>query len=1788
MKRLLLITSSLFALFAANAQATFQVGSGVKITTSGTPNIVYTGGSVVNNGSLAMSSGTLKTTGATTFSGTGTASLNDVSFFTGSELQQQLSVTGTATVNGTLSAGNELLYIRGDQSAAAKLVNNGVLTGSVKGLNTNATVTSGAPGFSSSLSTNIAGTNTRYQWQESADGNSWTDIFGQTAAAYQAVVNSTRSYRALISASNSAFTGVTSPVKLSAVAESDYFITEWTFLATPSTLTIGYLFTGDSVSYSFTTNKGKSGSGRVHRPTGGSQILQLGSAMEVGEVLTLKISPDSLKAITFSGTHRTYLTNVKQWGSVKWTSMTSMFSGCNNLQITAADIPDLTLINSLQSTFQDCWKLDGPANIGSWNTSTITNLFRTFFNARIFNQNINNWDVSKVSNMQSLFNNAYKYNQPLDKWDVRKVTNFSYLFCGAELFNQDIGQWKTELGTNMEGMFYSAFAFNKDISTWPVDSVVNLIGFLRNTKSFDQDISPLAAKLKSVVILDNFMMDTCKLSTANYDAWLIGLAATGFTGKTITSRFQTYCGAKAERDTLTLKRSWLVSDAGMSAGPCVNAAPDISGLPASPTTCDDRTYTTAFTVSDERLNSVVLSAFSSNTTLLPNANLALTNTGTATPSITVTPVSGQAGLAAIGIVATDHLGQKDTAYLYLGIGNPVQTLSVYAGSTSGTANGTLAEAKFSRPYGMARDSKGNIFVTDEVSHCIRKITPEGVVSTFAGSAGVSGYVEGIGTAARFFYPREVIVDKNDNLYITDTENHRVRKITPDGTTSLVAGTGTPSSTNGNALGQASFSSPMGIVIDAQGDLFIGDYNGRRIRKINMTTAQVSTVAGSGANGSQDGTALQASFSSPAGLVFDQSGNLLIADYFNSKVRKLDQSNVVTTIIGNGQNTSTEGSGTQAAIGWVDFLSVDPGNGDVYMGLDACKIRKFNTAGQITTVIDNGCALVLGPLATASTGGAKKFLFLPGGDILLTSGTRILKIGTTYEPCNAKPAFSPASLANDTLCLVSSNTNLTSRTLTVSDADGTIASTVVSSSNPSLVSAINTGSATNVVIALNQKANESGSAVIKVVSTDNLGAKDSVSFTIVVNKVVALSFNINVTCNGAQNGSAGVSVSGGTAPYTYSWTVFTDSTRSLITKIPSGTYTVTVKDKFNCQASKSITVTQPAALVVVKDSSLISCYGLEDGRAKVSPSGGSTPYEYAWSNGKTSKEITGLAAGTYSVTVTDVNSCQRLISFNITQPADITNPTIADGGEVCAGQTVTFTSGSNATSFQWEKSSSSLSADFTPLSDGTFFTGSGTKSLTITSSELTADARYRVKQIQSATCFKYSPGIGFSAKDCNALPQFASTALYNDTLCYDTLNHTLGSRAINVSDSDGSIVSTEVKSSNPNLVSVSNSGTNTAVNLVLTQKANQYGSAVITVISTDDLGAKDSVSFRIRVNKLLGSVFSTGLKCFGDSTILTASGSDGVAPYSYVWTGVTSSVDTTPKVGPGSYSVLITDKFGCKATVKPTVTSPPQIVFVKDSSNISCFGANDGKASVTVSGGAGDKELLWSPSGATTNQILNQAPGIKTVTATDGFGCTASTTFNITEPAQIINPPISNQSDICQGSTVNFTTTASNVNSYQWEKSPDGNTNANYTALADTGAYSGTATNKISIVSGPGSANALYRVKLIQSANCFTYSTPVMFTNKVCNVAPVLSGIQNQLICQNDTLTDLPFTVTDENPSGITYTVTSSNSVVVPASVIQITGSGSDRKVHFNAALTTPGTAIIKITGPIVRYNDLFA
>ncbi len=282
-------------------------------------------------------------------------------------------------------------------------------------------------------------------------------------------------------------------------------------------------------------------------------------------------------------------------------------------------------------------------------------------------------------------------------------------------------------------------------------------------------------------------------------------------------------------------------------------------------------------------------------------------------------------------------------------GGVVTTLAGLAESF-GSADGPGSFARFYLPCSVAVDSAGNVYVADTFNHTIRKVTPGGVVTTLAGLAGSYDFADGTGSAARFYNPFGVAVDSAGNVYVADSRNHMIRKVTPGGVVTTLAGLAGSYGSADGPNSAARFSLPCSVAVDSAGNVYVADAYNHTIRKVTPAGI-VTTLAGLATSpGSADGTGSAARFHLPKCVAVDSAGNVYVADSLNHTIRKVTPGGVVTTMAGlAGKRGSADGTGSGARFHNPFGVAVDSA-GNVYVA-DSLNhtIRKVTPGGVVTTL-----------------------------------------------------------------------------------------------------------------------------------------------------------------------------------------------------------------------------------------------------------------------------------------------------------------------------------------------------------------------------------------------------------------------------------------------------------------------------------------------------------------------------------------------------------------------------------------------------------------------------------------------------------------------------------------------------------------------------------------------------------------------------------------------------------------------------------------------------------------------
>lgn len=547
----------------------------------------------------------------------------------------------------------------------------------------------------------------------------------------------------------------------------------------------------------------------------------------------------------------------------------------------------------------------------------------------------------------------------------------------------------------------------------------------------------------------------------------------------------------------------------------------------------------------------------------------------------------------------------------------------------GAVNGPALQAHFNNPHGIAVDGLGNVYVADRFGHRIRKITPAGIVSTLAGSGNI-GATDGNGTAAEFHEPWGLCADSVGNVYVADTRNNLIRKIDLNGNVTTLAGTGNFGSSNGPAL-SSTFGNPTGIEIDENsGIIYIADHLTHIIRKIDPA-GNVSTIAGTAfLIGTADGQGAAARFNRPYGLELDNNGDIIVADEWNHLIRRVTPNGFVTTIAGNGTVGSQDGTGAGASFNYPWDVAVDA-NGDMFIadGFNNI-IRRITPTGVTTTYV--GTAGASG--ANDGTGAAATFNGATG--IAYLESTNELYVADAYNELVRK-------IIN--LNIQSISLQLTVGTSTViceGDSIGFRAAPEIYSNYEFFIDGNSVQSSSSEFFGTNSLT--AGNYFLNVIATDNSG-NTVVSPNIFIQVLAAP--NPTITIVGDTTFFAGDSVSLiASAGNSYLWS--TGQTTGAITVYTSGQYYVDVTNTSGCTGRSEIvnvdvqqfspdpviSVVDGAVFVSADSSTATVCYG-STAILRSSYNTGNQWFKDGFPiNGETNIDIGVSESGEYQVQVVD--------------------------------------------------------------------------------------------------------------------------------------------------------------------------------------------------------------------------------------------------------------------------------------------------------------------------------------------------------------------------------------------------------------------------------------------------------------------------------------------------------------------------------------------------------------------------
>ncbi|HBF88284.1 MAG TPA: hypothetical protein DDX39_06540 [Bacteroidales bacterium] len=577
----------------------------------------------------------------------------------------------------------------------------------------------------------------------------------------------------------------------------------------------------------------------------------------------------------------------------------------------------------------------------------------------------------------------------------------------------------------------------------------------------------------------------------------------------------------------------------------------------------------------------------------------------------------------------------------------------------------------------------------------------------------------------------------------------------------------------------------------------------------------------------------------------------------------------------------------------------------------------------------------------------------------------------------------------------------------------------------------------------------------VITVTDANSCTTTATTNITEPAANLSANItaqtNVLCRGNSTGNITLTTTGGTSPYSFAWTG--GQTVNPAINLAAGEYTVTVTDTNGCTANDNTSITQPAEILSanITAQTNVLCRGNSTGNITVTTSGGTSPYTFAWTGGQTVNPAINLAAGEYTVTVTDANGCMANDNTSITQPAAVLSASISDQTDVsCKGQatgnaTVTAMNGTPGYSYLWSDGQA-VNPAINLIADDYIVTVTDangcevTANVTITEPDVIMTASITAES--DVTCNGLDNG---SATVTPAGGDSPYSYAWNSTPIQNTVtasNLAPGNYTVTITDANGcNNVTASVNITEPSELTVSittlnnvscNAGNNGNLTVTAgggttpytylwtggqtTNPAVNLSVGEYTITVTDANSCTETATTTITEPSVLTASITaqTNVSCYaGNNGSATVTAGGGAGSYTYLWTGGQTTNPAT-NLTAGSYTVTITDANLCTKTTTATITQPSVITAsITAQTNVSCNAGSNGSATVTAGGGAGSYTYLWT-GGQTTNPATNLTAGLYTVTVTDANSCTKTTTATITQPT-LLTATISSQTNVsCNG------------------------------------------------------------------------------------------------------------------------------------------------------------------------------
>ena len=519
---------------------------------------------------------------------------------------------------------------------------------------------------------------------------------------------------------------------------------------------------------------------------------------------------------------------------------------------------------------------------------------------------------------------------------------------------------------------------------------------------------------------------------------------------------------------------------------------------------------------------------------------------------------------------------------------------------------------------------------------------------------------------------------------------------------------------------------------------------------------------------------------------------------------------------------------------------------------------------------------------------------------------------------------------------------------------------------------------------------------------------------------------DASCNGDSDGSVDATAGGGAPGYTYAWN--TGATSEDISGLSAGTYTVTVSDSNGCTNTSSATVAEPSAVTAMTSATDASCNGDSDGSVDATAGGGTPGYTYAWNTGATSEDISGVSAGTYTVTISDSNGCTNTSSATVAEPSAVTAMTSATDAS-CNGDSdgsVDATAGGGTPGYTYAWNTGATSEDISGVSAGTYtVTISDSNGCTNTSSATVAEPS-AVTAMTSATdvsCNGDSDG-SVDATAGGGTPGY-TYAWNTGATSEDISGVSAGTYTVTISDSNGCTNTSSATVAEPSAVTAMTSATDASCNGdsdgsvdatagggtpgytyawntgATSEDISGVSAGTYTVTISDSNGCTNTSSATVAEPSAVTAMTSaTDASCNGDSDgSVDATAGGGTPGYTYAWnTGATS--EDISGVSAGTYTVTISDSNGCTNTSSATVAEPSAVTAMTSATDASCNGDSDGSVDATAGGGTPGYTYAWN-TGATSEDISGVSAGTYTVTISDSNGCTNTSSATVGEPSAVM-------------------------------------------------------------------------------------------------------------------------------------------------------------------------------------------